>query len=238
MKNLLNFIFLFVWFNTSGQEIYRNPDVPLSNSLGTLRLIHIESSAKQDTANINIWEKAGTVAKYPDKFSDKFDTEIRKSIKYYDTQNFSEARKILESAIKSEPDNPFILNAYARACYYVDRETSFLTYQKLIGQLDSTYKNSNSVTAVDIWFREAYWKLGTLYMDKQEWRKAYYEISRFILSIQEVRGQKVYIQALEYLTECAFMSYDDKLAKYLANRVLLYDSKNEYANEVLAKIKK
>jgi hypothetical protein len=91
---------------------------------------------------------------------------------------------------------------------------------------------------VDSWFREAYWKLGTLYMDRNEWKKAYYEISRFALAIQELKGQKIYTQALEYLTECAFNSHDDKLSNYLANRVLVYDKQNEYAQKVLTEIKK
>ena len=75
-------------------------------------------------------------------------------------------------------------------------------------------------------------------MDFKEWRKAYCEISRFVLAIQESKGQKVYTQALEYLTECAFNSYDYKLAEYLANRVLVYDKQNEYAHKVLTDIKK
>jgi hypothetical protein len=87
-------------------------------------------------------------------------------------------------------------------------------------------------------FQDAYWKLGTLYMDNKEWEMAYYEISRFLAAIQEAKGKMVYTQALQYLTECAFNSYDDKLAEYLANRVLLYDKQNEYAIEVLKKIRK
>jgi hypothetical protein len=130
------------------------------------------------------------------------------------------------------------MQEYARACYHVDRPASFIAYKNLVAQLDSTYQNSDSATVVDLWFREAYWKLGTLYMDYQEWSKAYYEISRFLLAIQYSKGDKVYTQALEYLTECAFNSYDDQLAYYLANRVLVYDKQNEYAKKVLREIKK
>jgi tetratricopeptide (TPR) repeat protein len=230
---ILNWFILFIISNyVSGQQNL-NPDVPLSSSFGIIEFIHIDGYNNQDTVEINIGEKIGTVAKYPKELSTKFDSEIKKSMKCYEVQDFNNARTILEKAILSEPNNPFILNAYARACYYIDPHASFLVYEKLISQLDSIYGNSDSKTVVDVWFREAYWKHGTLYMDRQEWQNAYNEISRFILSIQETKGQKIYIQALEFLTKCAFMTKDLELAKYLANRVLYYDPKNAYGKEIL-----
>jgi len=238
MRQWLILFLVYLTVNVYGQQLYRNPDIPLSNSMGIFRIIHVVSSQKSETYDANIGEKIGTVEKYPEKLSDKFDREIRLSINYYGNKNFDSARTILESAMIIESKNPFILDNYARACYYVDRPTSFNVYKKLISQLDSTYQNSDSLTVVDIWFRDAYWKLGTLYMDNKEWRNAYYDISRFLGAIQESKGKKVYIQALEYLTECAFNSYDDKLADYLANRVLVYDKQSEYAHKVLTEIKK
>ena len=74
-------------------------------------------------------------------------------------------------------------------------------------------------------------------MDNSKWDDAYYEISRFMGSIQEQIGSPIYIQALEYLTECAYMQYNDELAKYLGGRVLKYDPTNEYVNNILKKIK-
>ena len=88
-----------------------------------------------------------------------------------------------------------------------------------------------------MWFREAYWKLGTLYMDNKMWDKAYFEIYRFILSAQNAKGSPVYCQALEYLTECAYMLNDYNLTQYLAERTLHYDPYNLYVSGLLRKIK-
>jgi hypothetical protein len=220
------------------QATYLNPDIPLSNSITSFDFIHVVNLSKQDTADVKIGEKIGSIEKHPDKLSKKFEKEIRLSMNSYEKNDFNNAKIVLKKAAVIENQNPFILNAYARACYHVDKPTSFIMYKNLIAHLDSTYRNADSTMVVDIWFREAYWKLGTLYMDRNEWKKAYYEISRFALAIQELKGQKIYTQALEYLTECAFNLREDKLTNYLANRVLSYDKQNEYAQNVLNESKK
>lgn len=231
MKHIL-FLGMFFGLTYAHSQQYLNPDIPLANTFRKYLFVHIDEKKRNTQSNV-----IGTISNYPVKLSDSYDNEIRLSEKHYNNKNYDSARAVLEKAIVAESNNPFILNPYARACYYTDRATSYIIYKKLILQLDSTYGNSDTLTVIDIWFQESYWKLGTLYMDNKEWIKAYYEISRFLGTIQNSKGKPVYIQALQYLTECAFNSYDDKLAVYLANRVLLYDKHNEYALMVLKEIK-
>lgn len=68
--------------------------------------------------------------------------------------------------------------------------------------------------------------------------KAYIEISRSLASIQDMKNTNAYSQGLQYLTECAYEMYQDELARYLAKRTLIYDSKNEYARGVIKSTKK
>ena len=63
-------------------------------------------------------------------------------------------------------------------------------------------------------------------------------VIRLYQYLAEKKKEYVYSQALEYLTECAYNQYDDKLAYYLANRTLFYDPNNSYVKGILKKMKK
>jgi len=212
------------------------PDVPLFRDLKSIDYIHLVRTITGDSVKIKPGDLIGKVAPFPDTLSRQFDNEIKLSLDSYRRQNYSEAKSILEIPITNEPNNLFILNHYARACYQFDREKSFEMYIKLVSNLDSLYRNRADSIKIDMWFREAYWKLGTLYMDHKMWKDAYFEISRFIIGTQDAKGSPVYSQALQFLTECAYMLYDDKLALYLAQRTLRYDPANDYAKSIIKKL--
>jgi hypothetical protein len=230
-------IFLVCLYSLCGfsQNIDEIKDVPLAHDLKSTTFIHVISSLSIN--HVNSGDLIGKVAPYPDTLSKQFSEEINASIRYYKNQKYAEAKSVLEVPIVKEPNNHFILSSYARASYQVDKDKSFETYKFLVSKLDSIYHHSSDSLVIDLWFREAYWKLGTLYMDHKMWKEAYYEISRFIISAQDVKGSLVYSQALQFLTECAYMLYDDKLAIYLANRTLYYDPVNEYAKGIINKLK-
>jgi len=135
-----------------------------------------------------------------------------------------------------EPGNFFVLNYYARACYWEKKEESYRVYKSLVNMLDSINQGTGSEIPVDLWFREAYWKLGTLYMDNSLFEQAYYEISRSLICMQNMKGEPIYCQALEYLTECAYMLKEDELVRHLANRTLFYDPGNVYVSEIIKKL--
>jgi hypothetical protein len=240
MKYLATLILLFLsttWINAQVQ--FKNPDVPFFDLISSMDLIHIVKPSNSDSIiKIVRNQIIGQVAPYPDKFSETFDNEIRLSIKSYESGDFLNAKKILEDPIMIEPNNAFILFNYARASYNVDKPKSYEVYKKLVSLLDSRYHSVISAPVIDLWFREAYWKLGTLYMDNKVWSNAYYEISRFILSIQESKWTPVYSQAMEFLTECAYNLNDNNLSYYLAQRTLWYDPNNQYAKSILIKTNK
>lgn len=238
MKKL--FLLVLLTYNIStvkAQNIYRNPDIPLADKFKGFLFINVINSTLKDGANVNMGDFIGKVAPYPEKFSEKHDYKIRLSQNYYRAGYFKNAKEMLNEALQKEPDNPFILDTYARAAYNFDKNESFRAYKIMISNLDKKYKSSETHPVISMWFKAAYWKLGTLYMDNSNWKEAYFEISRFMGSIQEQKGSQVYIQALEYLTECAYMQYNDELAKYLGKRVLEYDVNNEYVKNILKKIK-
>jgi hypothetical protein len=220
----------------NAQDDQSMPDVPLSHDLKSIDYIHLVRTITVDSVKIKPGDLIGKVAPLPDTLSRQFDNEIKLSIDSYRKQKFSEAKSILEIPISKEPNNLFILNYYARASYHIDKEKSFEIYIKIVSSLDSLYSNRVDSIKIDMWFREAYWKLGTLYMDHKMWKDAYFEISRFIIGAQDAKGSPVYYQAFQFLTECAYMLYDDKLSLYLAQRTLQYDPANEFAKNIIKKL--
>lgn len=215
-----------------------NPDIATKVNVKKIDLIHLVSNM-DDTIEVGMGEVLGQVAPYPEKLSDSYDNLINRSKELYIKKQFEKAAKILEAPVKNEPQNPFILNEYSRALYRIDGKSDlcYSTYKNLIGVLDAKYNNSDSILVVDVWFREAYWKLGTLHMDYGNWTDGFYEINRFLCGIQSEKGEPVYEQALSYLTECAFEMGDFELCEHLANRILFYNPDSDYAKHYLAKIK-
>lgn len=241
MKRELTFLLVtFIFLTANCQEKkYKVEDIPLMNEWHDVNFYHVTyTNFKKNVGDtIHAGEQIGEIQKDPESFSDYYNEEIIQSISFYIQKEYQKAIDVLKIAFEKEPDNLFILNNYARASYWTNIEESYKVYQKIINRLDSIYKEPGYMVSVDMWFREAYWKLGTLYLDYYKYDKAYYEISRSLAAMQDLKGEYIYCQALEYLTECAFMMKEDELTLHLANRTLHYDPKNEYATKILKEIK-
>jgi len=217
---------------------YLVQDIPIMNEWKNVNLIHVDYTNFNKNVGDSIYrgEKIGEIQAEPESYSEHFDTEIKQSTQYYKLKQYNKAIEILKKPMLEEPGNFFILNSYARACYWEEKEESFKAYKTLVNMLDSVYQMTESKIPVDLWFREAYWKLGTLYMDNSMFDQAYPEISRSMICMQDLKGDSIYCQALEYLTECAYMMGDDELARHLANRTLFYDPGNVYAAGIIKKL--
>ena len=217
---------------------YVVPDIPVMNEWQNVNLIHVDFTNFNRNVGDSIFrgEKIGEIQAEPESYSDHFDKEIKQSAEYYKLKKYNKAIEILKKPILEEPGNFFVLNYYARACYWEKKEESYRVYKSLVNMLDSINQGTGSEIPVDLWFREAYWKLGTLYMDNSLFEQAYYEISRSLICMQNMKGEPIYCQALEYLTECAYMLKEDELVRHLANRTLFYDPGNVYVSEIIKKL--
>jgi len=242
-KTLTLLLMTFCWFSGNGQVKetgYLVPDIPVINEWKNVNLIHVDYTNFKKTVGDSVYrgEQIGEIQAEPESCSDRFDPEIKQSKEYYRLKDYPKAIEILKRALVEEPGNFFVLNNYARACYWENKKESYRVYNILVNMLDSVYEISENNIPVDLWFREAYWKLGTLYMDNSLFDQAYNEISRSMICMQDLKGEPIYCQALEYLTECAYMLKEDILARYLANRTLFYDPRNVFVADVLKKLDK
>jgi hypothetical protein len=92
-------------------------------------------------------------------------------------------------------------------------------------------------TQIDMWFVEAYWKIGTLHLDRKEYLKAAFEITR---GLKGGLGayKKLKEQAYQYLTEAYFHQKKYALALYCAQKTLEINSENTYVQKYLKEIGK
>lgn len=211
-------------------------------------ILHWHITPREDLyggKDVEVGESIGTVMPYPETFSKVYNKEILKSKELYAQKNYQEAANILKVAIKREPDNPFILEAYAKALYWQDlRQESFAYYKRLIELLDSTPKKlepdnapANAVV-LDSWFQDAYWKYGTLLLDMGEWESAALEISRCLAMTQHKCSSQpaACIQAYSYLTEAYFEMKQYNIAKYYAEVTLKMDPANQYVKSYVSRM--
>ena len=177
----------------------------------------------------------GYIPPYPTPLSERHDETIIKARALYDRQQYREAAALLERAYADEPDNRFVRNEYARTLFWIDgsRDRSFEIYHRLIDELDHGCTRTKGDVPVDLWFLEAYWKIASLYLDRAEYEKAAYEITRF-LSIGTGQPPHVREQAYVYLAEAYGHLRNFPVARTYAEQALRLNPRSQGALEQLS----
>jgi len=174
----------------------------------------------------------GTITPLPEVLSQRFDRDIQISKNLYQEGRYLLAYQVLESAIDQEPDNPFILNESARALYWIDslKTQSFEMYKKLIDILDESGRAEERVEGVyvNMWFIEAYWKIGTLYMDLEEHNNAIYEIHRALTGLAGQDHPQLLEQAYSYMTKAYYKVGNREASECYAKETLAINPRNTF----------
>lgn len=168
-------------------------------------------------------ELVGNAAPLPAIRSARFERELRQSEVLYEDSRYDEAAAAVQQAVGSEASDPFILEAYARALYWVPgrREDSFSAYRRLVQTLDHVGASVNpDYVFVDLWFGEAYWKLAALYLDHGSYRPAICEIARTFYTHRMDQQAAVSEQALGYLAEAYFRLGNTDRAAFFAREAI------------------
>ena len=174
------------------------------------------------------------VQPWPPVLSDHHQSALAAAAVLYDQGQYATALETLEPAYRAEPTNPFVLEAYGRALYRRnERPRAYTVYRTLVDLIDAEWatENPNAVT-VDLWFVDAYWKVGTLHIDRAEWERAAFEISR-ALSGGLMWERLAIDQALSYLIRAYDQMDRRDVARYYAQRALEQNPKNPLARRYL-----
>lgn len=189
-------------------------------------------SVVEDNQSVLEKETIGTIAPYPETFTESFDQQLNISKSLYAQGHFLIAYQTLEKARSSEPNNPFILNESARAAYMVDslKTTSLKLYKELITILDEegAEETDGESIYINIWFTEAYWKIGTLYMDVDNFSDATYEIQRALVSLYNRGSPQIFEQIYSFLAKSYYKLDKDYEAQCFAKEALRINPDNEF----------
>ena len=160
---------------------------------------------------------------------------LTRAERLYEQRQFVEVIARLEPLAADEPTNPFILDLYARALFWTDdRPRSFDVYRDVVRLVDAAAEAPAGVVPIDRRFVDAYWKLGLLHLDRGEWERAAFEISRALAS--GLFDQKALDMALSYLTEAYFHLDDTTVARYYGDETLRRNPANTYVRPYLSRI--
>lgn len=171
----------------------------------------------------------------PAVVSARHQSRVENANKLYDARDYAGALAAIEPAYLDERDNPFLIETYARVLYRMgERAQSFVVYRQLVDLLDAQWSAPDAVT-VDLWFVDAYWKAGTLHMDRREWQRAAFEISRALVG-GLAWAPLAEDQALSYLTKAYFELGRHEEARYYAQRALGRNPRNTYARQYLDRL--
>lgn len=167
--------------------------------------------------------------------------EVAESERAYTDGQLDYAASVVAEVAKLEPADPAVLNCYARALYRGTdtRDLSYPVYQRLIALLDIYGRENPYTVTVYLPFLEAYFKLATLQLDKQQWASASYNLSRAAAALQtmpEMAADNALLreQILQYQTECFANLHNPTLCRYFGQRTLKFYPKNQYVKPFLA----
>jgi tetratricopeptide (TPR) repeat protein len=179
----------------------------------------------------------GGVLPPPAPLSERHQARIVEANERYGERDYARALAAIEPAYLDERDNPFVIETYARVLYRMgERAQSFVVYRQLVDLLDTRWRTAAAeAVTVDLWFVDAYWKAGTLHMDRREWSHAVFEISRALVG-GVAWAPLAEDQALSYLTRAYFELGRHAEARYYAERAVGRNPRNTYARQYLDRL--
>ena len=79
---------------------------------------------------------------------------------------------------------------------------------------------------MDAWFSEAYWKIASLYLDREDWKNAAFEIARFLSVHSSDASAEAMTQIYGYFAESTDHVGRKDLARWAAERSLRWNPSN------------
>jgi tetratricopeptide (TPR) repeat protein len=145
-------------------------------------------------------------------------TTLESADRCYSNRDYAGAVVLFAQLASRYPNDWFIQERYARSMYWVNslKSASFDIYRSLAQKLDSLAisdateggNGNGRFIAINVMFSEVYWKLGTLLLDREDYRHAIQYLHRFetymLMTDQARADTRVMDQLYSFLTEAYF----------------------------------
>ena len=207
----------------------------------TVRLAHVAPLPGGEFATVvSAGQPIGGVLPLPPVISVRHQADLEEVERLYRRGELAQARTAIEAVHKDEPTNVFVLEAYGRVLYRLqERAKAYGVYHELVRLLDEEWQAPPPAVTVDVWFVDAYWKLGTLHVDRAEWDRAAFEISRALVGDPKMSGNPLVVdQALTRLTQAYYELGNREAARYYAEVAIGRNPRNTLARGYLDKLGK
>lgn len=193
----------------------------------------------------------GQIRKIPKPFTPN-DELFAQGEEAYARRDFEGSIELFTRLYAMDKENPFVLNALGRSFYWMKGRKKeaigfYLQLMKILekGYLDSeknavvfqaTNAKSRAITVIDPWFIDAYWKLGTLYLDYEKYPEAIFEMHRLYYyeytAEREIPAENIQlaVQLFRYLTEAYYFVKDKEANQYFYCRIKEIDPQDTYVD--------
>jgi tetratricopeptide (TPR) repeat protein len=227
---------------TIGGYLFLSPNCGLPAHINIINMLHSDVDSLPIGTKVYPGMVVAHVQPLPAIRSIYYGSALTASEAAYNEGQFADAATLLTEAVEHEPNNLFLLNAYARALYQVNetKPQSYAAYQAFFKAQKAEYAPANNELAVDSWFLESYWKFGTLCLDTEQWSQAVASIEQFLAGYDRMNAPNPQLleQALSYLTEAFFQLHKVELCRYYGQRTLKLYPANQYVKRYLAALPK
>jgi tetratricopeptide (TPR) repeat protein len=197
--------------------------------LGGLQIIYAHLTPTVATgASVGSDRPIGIVESLPAVQSVRHQNRLLSARRLYAQGRFNEAAELIKPTLSDEPENPFLLNELGRALFRVDslRSYSRRVYQHLVELLSTRQAPPPNGLVIDMWFVDAYWKLGMLDLDAEAYDSAARHLTINLLA--SPADPAVQEQLYAYLAEAYFSLGDGAAADWFAQRTLSINPSNQY----------
>lgn len=218
----------------------------------TVYYLHINTyESIKPGVDVNEYQNIGTVQALP-KVLTKNDAKFEEANKSYAAGQYDKAAKAYIELYQLDKTNKFVINGLARTYYKMPnfRGHSIRAYLDLMRLIDETSPNAKSNAnlpanrpqeisksmVIDPWFIEAYWKLGTLHLDYEEYEKAIIQMSKiYFFEFNKTKDivpsdRNMALQLFSYLAEAYYRLDHREANQYFYCRAKEIDPKNSYVD--------
>lgn len=185
---------------------------------------HIQATA---SGPVTTGSPLGTVDTFPTVRSTGYQAEYEQAQDLYAQGRYFEAATMLRAPVAAEPDNWFLLMALGNALFRVDslRPESKRVLTRLVSLIDATEQDTTALV-IDLWFVDAYWKLGMLFLDDGNYGAALGQLIKVVIAPQPDPRHRAAVYA--YVAEAFFHLGERADAQYYVDRTLELDPGNTY----------